>query len=325
MSTARDQVLGLPELVAAILDQICDAPSRFACAQVNKLFAEVATSLLWAYTPPISALAALRNDRLQYYAEKIISIGFPIEDDGCKSRLLSSINFPRLTRLRHIAMAAREDNDENSLLMQIHARCPNIRVIDVDDVLGNISTAALLLFLRSTPSVYHITFRGSLETVTDELYVYLATRSNLVGLWLCPNVLTRSLVLRIEEATDHPFQHLEDFGCIAESGSHSRGLRSLCMISWNNLLFSRSGTYFFSSAWLKRSVQSPDNVLRLYKAIAVGPGDEIMEEVIERFVAGLPKLRVLRSFFVPHAYPTIVDFHNFGHYYSLSCYWSPAI
>lgn len=66
----------LPEIVATILNTIDDKKTLVSCIQVNRPWAEEATACLWRSDPPIDALLALnRPDRLQYYANKIVTLG----------------------------------------------------------------------------------------------------------------------------------------------------------------------------------------------------------------------------------------------------------
>lgn len=68
----------MPEIVANIVNVIDDTKTLASCAQVNRLWAEEAIPCHWRADPPISALLALAldlPDRLQYYANMIVSLG----------------------------------------------------------------------------------------------------------------------------------------------------------------------------------------------------------------------------------------------------------
>jgi len=72
----RPKAIQIPEIVSTILYTINDPETLRSCVQVNKLWADEATTCLWRSDPPIDALLALSSpDRVQYYANKIITLG----------------------------------------------------------------------------------------------------------------------------------------------------------------------------------------------------------------------------------------------------------
>lgn len=65
-----------PEIILIILNAIDDAKTLASCAQVSRMWAEEATTCLWKFDPPIDALLAIDSqERLQYSANKIVSLG----------------------------------------------------------------------------------------------------------------------------------------------------------------------------------------------------------------------------------------------------------
>lgn len=118
--SAPYQVFELPETVTAILSNLPQKQDLFASLQVNVLWAEEATTLLWADTPPISALAAVheRSDRLDFYAQKVKSLDFA-DNDCSYHRFFVNTSFPRLA---DISIDSSDDNCEDVLLQYLQPR-----------------------------------------------------------------------------------------------------------------------------------------------------------------------------------------------------------
>ena len=119
MSTAH-QVLKLPETVHAILSNLHQKRDLFAGLQVNTLWAEEATTVLWSDEPPISALVAVheQSDRLDYYAQKVKRLDFA-GDDNSYHHLFVNTSFPRL---EEISLDSSDDNSEDVLLQYLQPR-----------------------------------------------------------------------------------------------------------------------------------------------------------------------------------------------------------
>ena len=69
----------IPELVFETLGYFESHPSTlFACAQVNRLWAEVSTTLLWKHIESVMIFNCIGGspDRYRYYARKVKTIGF---------------------------------------------------------------------------------------------------------------------------------------------------------------------------------------------------------------------------------------------------------
>lgn len=131
MSLACSQAVGLPEIVAAILEQLHDRKALFAALQVNKLWADEATTLLWRVNPPIRAFILIEDsERLQYYADKISSLHIccMYEDELEYHLKLEHLCFPRLGQL---AMAIFGYKNEQILSQYLR---PNLRTFQYDGV-----------------------------------------------------------------------------------------------------------------------------------------------------------------------------------------------
>lgn len=122
---AASKAMVLPEIVAAVITQMDhDLPTIRACARVNELWAEEATSQLWRSNPPIHALAALPGDRLQYYADKIVDLQFSAYE--CKFH--HHFTFTVFPRLETIVMHGSEYNQDLYLEQYLQ---PRLRRFDV--------------------------------------------------------------------------------------------------------------------------------------------------------------------------------------------------
>ena len=118
VSPACPQPMALPEIVAAILDQMHGTKVLFAALQVNRLWAAEATRLLWRVDPPIRALADNKDaERLQCYADKITSLYLMGDKDAWKSRfILQGLRFPHLSQ---VIMKAPRSKDEQMFLQYL--------------------------------------------------------------------------------------------------------------------------------------------------------------------------------------------------------------
>lgn len=238
MSSSR-QVLGLPEILALILSHLAEQQALLACVQVNSLWAEEATTLLWRHEPPISAFRSLEgSDRVGYYAQKVESLNFSDDDCQCHSLFVGA----QFGRLASINIDYSDDNREellfqylqprlrrfhfyggritNGFLMEIQARCPNIKRVSLDDAHGGISTRGLRRFLEATPSISDFKSWGGIP-VTAPVWAQLANHASLKSLELA-STLTADHVEAIMSTVTRPFPSLVSFTCTTESAVFSR-------------------------------------------------------------------------------------------------------
>ncbi len=81
MMSESYRLLAVPEMVANILQAVTKNCSLFACAQVDKLWAQEATT--WRHKPRILSLAALDTPaRLQHYAKQIYYLAVRNKDEA---------------------------------------------------------------------------------------------------------------------------------------------------------------------------------------------------------------------------------------------------
>lgn len=249
MSSACSQVLGLPEIVAAIMGQLRFKQSLLAALQVNRLWEDVATRILWRVDPPIHGLIRISSvERRQYYANKISSL--QIYDESKLDRLLNT-RFPRLTKL--FTFFPREGDQQYlylflqptlqsfgytgfklrfESLMQIATRCPNLRFLTLRWLLDPVATRDLVRFLDLMPSLTHISL-GPAGNVDQ--YLHLASRPNLHGLSISDATLTEDATMRILATVTSPYPALRYFKLPAHGKAFHCLARHLCSLSFLDL------------------------------------------------------------------------------------------
>ncbi|CAD6592702.1 MAG: hypothetical protein ASARMPRED_006638 [Alectoria sarmentosa] len=253
VSPACSQAVALPEIVAAILDQLHGAKALFAALLVNRLWAAEATRLLWRVDPPVMALAHIKDaKRLQYYADKITSLDLLGGKDGWKSRfILQGLRFPRLNQ---VIMKAPSSKDEQMFLqylqpelrilqcgrgpvsdfylMQIQGRCPALRSLSLRCQLSTITGNGLLQFLNGMPSLTTIRLGGRWKcTISDEVFFHLASRPNLDTLQISAQNITPNLIKRMQKAVDQPFPGLSHLSCFSQSEAFRQFSRHLSKLT----------------------------------------------------------------------------------------------
>ena len=239
-----------------ILEYLKDDKALFAALQVNKLWADEATTLLWRTYPEILDLARIEDfERLQYYANKISVLSIQLNDDEHEGhRKLQNVQF---LRLKHLSMSVCDGKKEQMFLQylqphlqticvydgpvssyyltQIQALCPALRNLSLCDLSGTVTADDLLDFLNGMLSLADIHLWGGLkDVVSDEVFLHLASRPDLARLATGDdNILTRSLIKRLPEVVDQPFPKLDYLLCFVESSafsqlsSHLNGLTEL--------------------------------------------------------------------------------------------------
>ena len=251
ISPACSQALGLPEIVAAILEQLRDYKALFAAVQVSRLWADEATTILWRETPPIQDIVHICDvERLQYYANKVRFLGIPRV--GNEWSQILKLRFPRL---RVVSTDITDHKDEQSLLpymqpnihhfqcvggpisdsfwMQIESRCPDLRSLG----LSNFKTTdicGLLRFLEGMPSLKDLHLWYGPEDV--DLYLHLASRPSLQRLSMPRTTLTVDKTMTILANVTNPYPKLEWICWSSQSRAfqslarHLSSLNFLCLI-----------------------------------------------------------------------------------------------
>ncbi|KAL9067459.1 MAG: hypothetical protein Q9161_006891 [Pseudevernia consocians] len=225
MASKHLRPLDLPEILKMTF-VFLDGKSLFACAQVNSLWANEATDLLWTNSPNFALANLLSSGRAQVYADKtsrLESLPCIKSKDSRFLQAYSHLSFPRLTKLSlaledvewlpqylqpslrvfkmecFTSEANRDDRDVNQIYMQLSTRCPHLREVIIGNV--GLTVDGLLRFLETMPSIRNIKLR-SFELVTENLMQYLAARPNLERLHI-PGAISASLAAKIGWAKLH--------------------------------------------------------------------------------------------------------------------------
>ena len=260
MASITPQPLNLPEILR-ITFVFLDNKSLVACAQVNSLWADEATDVLWQ-EPPISALARLvPSGRAQTYANKITRlyrldwrfghneyrqvyqrllyprlikmsglVGHTTCLQGLVKLLQPSLIFFRMElSLRLVTNPYEYSNAMDAFFMQLSTRCPNLRIIKL--VSWCSVWNGLLKFLEASPSLQSIELQESWN-LTNEVIQHLAARPNLTKLEI-PGAILGEAVAQVEANTESPFADLKRFnGTVDEAtllmfSRHTRKLKTL--------------------------------------------------------------------------------------------------
>ena len=265
MSAACSQALGLPEIVAAILEQLNHRKSLFAALQVNRLWADEATMILWRVDPPIQSLVQISNvERRQYYANKISSLGIIWPDESEWDQLLNTC-FPRLSNL---STSMLDEAQEQCLyhflqptlrklgcfgwplpfgfLLQIATRCRDLSDLSLTWPHDLAPTHDPAWFLDLMPSLTHISLYD-IENV--EIYLHLASRPNLQKLFISGPTLTEDATMKILATVTNPYLELRSlswpaqgkaFRCLARHLSSLNVLELALVDTSDDILFAVS-------------------------------------------------------------------------------------
>ena len=264
-SAACSQALGLPEIVAAILEWLQDTKSLFQALQVNRLWADEATMILWRVDPPVRGLVQISNvERRQYYANKVSSLNLNGSDSSELDQLLNT-RFPRLTKLFSLLFHERQQQYlyhflqptlrsfgcigyglRLELLLQIATRCPDLPKLSLEWIQGPLLLRDLFRFLNLMPSLTHI----SLHYAGDaDLYLHLASRPNLQELRITGPTLTEDATVRMLATVTNPYSelrslswpaHSKAFRCLARHLSSLNVLELTLVDTSNDILFAIS-------------------------------------------------------------------------------------
>ena len=257
MSPACSQAVGLPEIVAAILEQTDNTKALWAALQVNRLWADEATTLLWRENSPINALHRIKdNKRRQYYADKISSLDALSREDECEGHYsLHQLRFPRLSKIRanilgydHMRMFLRGPQPRlrtlewcggpisSCHLEQVQAWSPALRSLRLTYWDRGITGKNFLQFLENMPSLTKLNFgcdpQGSIH---DDVYVHLASRPNLTSLET-NHTITLGLINQMQGAVQQPFPELVHLKCHSESKAISQLSRHLTELTKIDLI-----------------------------------------------------------------------------------------
>ena len=221
MSSACSQAVRLPEIVAAILEHLDNKKALFAALQVNRLWSDEATTLLWLVDPPHWAFSNIKDaERLQYYAKKISSLGMNFFDHDWKEfGALGPLWFPRLTKISTETYKYADEQTllqylqpslqtlksfrgpiSEELLLHLQTRCPALQELLLSGPWGSTISFDLLRYLKKMPSLTRIHLDVGLEDVMfEELCFHLASRENLLSLILWDSSSTQDQTIKFAQ------------------------------------------------------------------------------------------------------------------------------
>ena len=117
--------LRLPEILAAILSQVADPRTLFACVQVSKLWADEASNVLWDQ-PPILELARVNpTSRRQWYAAKVRRLDCQQTEGRKDLSFTATTLFPRLSA---VCVEAAHLLDEQVSLQFLQSRLQKLEI-----------------------------------------------------------------------------------------------------------------------------------------------------------------------------------------------------
>lgn len=243
MASNLPQPLNIPDILQ-ITFALLDRQSLSACVQVNSLWADAATDILWQ-DPPISALVSLiPSGRAQTYANKLATIRNPYGSLKERNNIeplqaLQHLLFPRLReiywlgadvtcmeRLLHylqpslrkfsLSLSSLRYLDEpssghdeafNSMLTGLTTHCCFLQEIFFS--LDSLNGVRLLRFLEKASSLTSVQLVDS-GAIEDEVIQHLAARPNLKRLSI-DSIISGERAALIEANTVFPFADLQYF------------------------------------------------------------------------------------------------------------------
>lgn len=206
----KDRRQGGPDQPVELMDF---RPTLVPSILVNKLWADVGTSILWKRYPHLPALERMQPDRRQWYAEKVerLFVLSPQSDLGGDLDYLEHLEWPHLqsleldadwkrhgqslrrmlhSQLEHLEVSGSQTGDStyiaDTLLPTLFASCENLRSIhispDTIDARNPIHNQTLSNLLDSKQSIREICIMNANFFGKDLLFSRLSQRSSLEAL-----------------------------------------------------------------------------------------------------------------------------------------------
>ena len=316
MSPACSKALRLPEIVAAILEYLEDTQDFFSALQVNTLWSDEATTILWRVEPLMEAFSGINSvERFQYYADKITSLAFHHCNDVRKlHQKAQNLRFLRLTRINARIWASEDEQYllpflqpklqalkyygawpiSDRFLMQIEGLCPALRSFSLLSTAGTTPTCDLVRFLNSMPSLTSIHLGLDLEnTLSDQVYVHLASRPNLLVLEISSKTFTRRESQEKSASVADPYPKLIELSCYSsyrDFNCLSRHLHSLRVLQLE-LDGGNSDDILFA-------ISRCTDLIRMKLTFAWGDNSQVPAEGVLSVAKNCPRLRVF-DLFIP--------------------------
>ena len=227
-----------PEVLSIVMEYLrSDASALWSALLVNKTWAVEAIRVLWE-KPPVAALAAIDEDRRQFYARQVHELNFSGDEDGAKHSTFRNLEFPLLNdvTIDHF----RPDNKEELWLGQyiqsslrdfsfygaepaedilhlLETRCPRLRSIVIDFQFEGLTPGRLMEFFDSCKSLTSIYLPSNMRAIIDSrLLAYLAYYDGLKDLEL-GKFLGYGMLDKILRGTERPFRDIRFLAVEIES------------------------------------------------------------------------------------------------------------
>ena len=225
--------LCITEILSQILQWLEDDPTslKVAC-QVNSLWFEEATNVLWRDVPHYEALDDIAPSRRQIYANKLRLVRFRVYADYVND-ILHSLKYPRLKYLRIQSDPSRLEGRYNvdqyfqpaleklwiefgdipeALLNRTAFQVPRLREIRMNCRSESVNSSRFLRLLHELPSVTSMYFEEEMEhLMTDQALTYFVNRENLESLKLSA-FFTRASIENAISLALHPSKNIQ---CLA--------------------------------------------------------------------------------------------------------------
>lgn len=166
-----------PEILGIVMEYLrYDATALRSALFVNKAWAIEAIRVLWE-SPPVTALAAIGEDRRQFYACQVRELIFGFKENGAKHSTFYNLRFPRLRRIamdwfcsangeklwlgqyiqpniEHFSFYGAEPAED--ILHLLETRCPRLQSISIDFNSERLASDRLIKLFGSCKSLVSI-------------------------------------------------------------------------------------------------------------------------------------------------------------------------
>lgn len=218
-----------PEILGIVIEYLRDDVTALRSALlVNKTWAVEATRVLWE-NPPVTALAAIGEDRRQFYACHVRELSFSGDEEGAKHPTFRNLEFPQLNNIT--VGYFRPDNGEmlwlgqyiqssmknfsfygtepaEDILHLLETRCPLLRSIVIDFHFEGLTSDRLMKFFDNCNFLTSICLPSNVKYIIDSrLLAYLAHYDGLKDLEL-GKFLGYGMLDKILEGAERPFRNI---------------------------------------------------------------------------------------------------------------------
>lgn len=226
------------EILSIVIEYLrYDTTALRSALLVNKTWAVEAIRVLWN-NPPVTALAAIGENRRQFYAGQVRELNFDGDEDGAKHSTFRNLEFPLLnditidnfrldngeklwlgqyiqSRMKDFRFYGAEPAED--ILHLLETRCPRLRSIVIDFQLEGLTSSRLMKFFDTFKFLTSIFLPSNMKDIIDSrLLDYLAHYDGLKDLEL-GKFLGYGMLDKILEGTEQPFRDIQYLAVEIES------------------------------------------------------------------------------------------------------------